>query len=107
MRSIAPRTQHATSRTCGLNTIAHAVIILTNGSKQFRFGRSEIFEILKDRFTPMRFKDCREAHRARVVECAIFATRNSLKSQATPNLKSPSSNIRAIISKLCSGSRPT
>jgi hypothetical protein len=55
----------------------------------------------------MRLKDYREAHRARVVECAIFATRNSLKSKAAQNMKSPFSNIRAIISKLHWRSRPT
>jgi|ERR1700687_1811053 hypothetical protein len=56
---------------------------------------------------PMRFKDCREAHRARVVECALFATPNSLKSQGAQNLKSPFSNIRAVTLKLCRRSRPT
>jgi hypothetical protein len=55
----------------------------------------------------MRLKDYREAHRARVVECAIFATRNSLKSKAAQNMKSPFSNIRAIISKLHWRSAPS
>ena len=49
----------------------------------------------------------REGHRARVAECAISATHNSLKSQRTRNLKSPFSNNRAVASKLCIRSRPT
>ena len=109
IRSITPRPQHATigQEFAGRDAIADAEIILTNGSKQFRFGRVEIFESLKDRFAPMRFKDCREGHRAGVVECVIFATRNSLKSQGARNLKSPFSNIRAVTLKLCSHSKPT
>jgi hypothetical protein len=107
-RSITLRTQHATiGEFAGRDAVADAEIILTNSSKQFRFGRVEIFESLKDRFAAMRFKDRRERHRARVVECAIFATPNSLKSQVARNLKSPFSNIRAVTLKLCSRSRPT
>ena len=34
-------------------------------------------------------KGRRAAHNAQVVECAVFATRNSLKSQRVRNLKSP------------------
>jgi hypothetical protein len=76
-RSITLRTQHATiGEFAGRDAVADAEIILTNSSKQFRFGRVEIFESLKDRFAAMRFKDRRERHRARVVECAIFATPN-------------------------------
>ena len=30
---------------------------------------------------PMRYKGCRQAHKAQVVTCALFATRNSLKLQ--------------------------
>ena len=56
---------------------------------------------------PMPLKACRLVHRAEVVERAIFATRNSLKSHVGRNLKSPFSNTRAITPKLCPHSRPT
>ena len=55
----------------------------------------------------MRRKGRRDAHHVEVVECAIFATRNSLKSQGALNLKSPFSNIRAVTSKLCTQSPTT
>ena len=55
----------------------------------------------------MPLNGCHEAHHVEVVGCALFATRNSLKSQAGRNLKSPLSNIRAVTSKLCRRSRPT
>src|SRR5215467_2112689 len=42
-----------------------------------------------------------EAH-AEVVKCDISATANTLKSQDTPNLLSPISNIRAVTLKLYS-----
>jgi hypothetical protein len=54
----------------------------------------------------MGFKDYREADRVKVVECAIFATRNSLKSLAARNIKSLFSNIHAVISKLRWDLRP-
>jgi hypothetical protein len=40
---------------------------------------------------------------AEVVKCDISATPNTLKSQDTPNLLSPISNIRAVTLKLYSG----
>src|SRR5215471_9911217 len=55
----------------------------------------------------MRHKGRRSAHHVEVVECAIFATPNSLKSQAARNIKSPFSNIRAVTSKLCTHSPTT
>ena len=39
---------------------------------------------------------------AEVVKCDIYATANTLKSQDTPNLLSPISNIRAVTLKLYS-----
>ena len=39
---------------------------------------------------------------AEVVKCDIYATANTLKSQDTPNLLCPISNIRAITLKLYS-----
>jgi hypothetical protein len=55
----------------------------------------------------MPLKACTEVHRAGVVECAIFATRNSLKSHMSRKLKSPFSNIRAVTLRLCTRSSPT
>jgi hypothetical protein len=43
-----------------------------------------------------------EADHAEVVKCDISATANTLKSQDTPNLLSPISNIRAVTLKLYS-----
>ena len=57
--------------------------------------------------SPMPLKACRQVHHAEVVERAIFATRNSLKSHVGRNLKSPLRNTRAITSKLRTHSRPT
>ncbi len=54
----------------------------------------------------MRFKISGEAHRVPVVECAIFATLNFLKSQLAQNIKSPFSNIRAVTSELYAHLRP-
>src|SRR6516225_2322472 len=42
------------------------------------------------------------SHHAEVVKCDISATANTLKSKDTPNLLSPSSNIRAVTLKLYS-----
>src|SRR5450631_2431381 len=48
---------------------------------------------------------CRQVHHAEVVDRAIFATRNSLKSHMGRNLKSPFSKPRAITQKLYTHSR--
>ena len=48
----------------------------------------------------MLLEDFAEVHRPEVVECAIYATPNFLKSQAARKLKSPFSNICAVASKL-------
>jgi hypothetical protein len=55
----------------------------------------------------MRLKAHRDAHHVEVVQCALFATRNSLKSQAAKKSISPFSNTRAITLKLCTHSGPT
>jgi hypothetical protein len=55
----------------------------------------------------MRLKGRRNAGHVEVVECALFATPNSLKSLAGQNLKSPWSNTRAVTSKLCPHPSPT
>jgi hypothetical protein len=75
---------------------------LTSGSKQNIFGsaRSRFFSP-QGSICPMRCKDCREVH-ARVEERVIFATRNSLKSQVTRNLKSPIA-ILVPSSRSCTG----
>ena len=85
--------------------IADAAVILTSRSKQLSISARDINR--QESVRAMRLKDYREAHRARVVECAIFATRNSLKSKAAQNMKSPFSNIRANISNLHWRSMPT
>jgi hypothetical protein len=46
------------------------------------------------------YKARREAHRAGVVECALFAMLNSLKSHVGRNVNSPFSNIHAVTFKL-------
>lgn len=56
---------------------------------------------------PMRLKGPRDVDHIKVVECALFATANSLKSKAREKLLSPFSNIRAVTSKLCRGPTPT
>ena len=83
------------------------MIVLTASSKQFRLDIVELCCSLQRSVRPMMQEACRERHRARVAECAISATHNSLKSQRARNLKSPISNDRAITSKLCIRSRPT
>jgi hypothetical protein len=55
----------------------------------------------------MPLKARRQVHHAEVVERALFATLNSLKSQVGQNLKSPYGDTRAITPKLCAHSRPT
>jgi hypothetical protein len=53
VRSIALRTQHATSEIILVTSaIADAVKVLTGSPSQFRFGKIESFEIPKDRFAP-------------------------------------------------------
>ena len=54
--------------------------------------------LLRDYKMPL--KACCNAHHVEVAARDIFATRNPLKSQPRQNLKSPFSNIRAVISKL-------
>ena len=85
----------------------YAVIGSTASSKQFRLDIVELCCSLQRSVRPKMQDACREGHRARVAECAISATHNSLKSQRARNLKSPISNDRAITSKLCIRSRPT
>ena len=80
---------------------------MTASSKQFRLDIVELCCSLQRSVRPMMQEACRERHRARVAECAISATHNSLKSQRARNLKSPISNDRAITSKLCIRSRLT
>src|ERR1700730_7473145 len=80
---------------------------LTSSPKEFRLLRVEIFLVPQESVRPMPLKPCRRVHHAEVVERALFATRNSLKSQAGQKLKSPFSNTRAITPKLCTHSRPT
>src|SRR4030095_2149237 len=99
---IAPRTQHATSGICATRRNRRCRDHLDERLKAVSARQVETSEILKNLVAPMRFEHCPEAHRARVVECAIFATSNSLKSQVTRNHKSPFSNVRAITSELCS-----
>jgi hypothetical protein len=72
----------------------------------FGSARSRFFNH-QESVRTMQFKDCRERLSRQSCLCAIFATRNSLKSKAAQNIKSPFSNIRAIISKLHWRSRPT
>ncbi len=50
---------------------------------------------------PMRYKGCPQAHNAQVVICALFTTRNSLKSQGRRKVFSPVRKVRAISQKLC------
>ena len=83
------------------------MIVLTASSKQFRLDIVELCCSLQRSVRPRMQEAGREGHRARVAECAISATHNSLKSQRARNLKSPISNDRAITSKLCIRSRLT
>ncbi len=53
----------------------------------------------------MRLKDYRAAQRARVVECAISATRNSLKSQVARDFKSPHLATLVPSPRSCRGGR--
>ncbi len=50
---------------------------------------------------PMRYKGCPQAHNAQVVICALFTTRNSLKSQGRRKVFSPARKVRAISQKSC------
>ena len=61
--------------------IADAVIILTGSSKQVRLDIVELCGSRQRSVHPMMPDARREGHRARVAECAISATHNSLKSQ--------------------------
>jgi hypothetical protein len=70
------------------------------------FRSSGDFSIPSESFRAMGLKDRREAHRARVAQCAIFATHNSLKSKAARDIKFPFSNTHAIASKLWRCSTP-
>ena len=80
---------------------------MTASSKQFRLDIVELCGSHQKSVHPMMPDARREGHRARVAECAISATHNSLKSQRPRNPKSPFSNNRAVTSKLCIRSRPT
>ena len=81
--------------------------ILTSSSKHFRLLAVEIFRGPQESVHPMTLQTRRQVHHAEVVERAIFATDNSLKSHMRRNLKSPFSNNHAVTSKLCTPSRPT
>ena len=83
------------------------MIILTSSSKQFRWTESSFLKSRKAWIRPMWLKGRRDAHNAEVAECALFATRNSLKSHKGRKFKYPFSNIRAVPSKLCTASRLT
>src|SRR5215217_3459564 len=87
--------------------IGDAVIILTSSSKQFRWTESRFLKFLKASVYPMLVKGRRDAHNAEVVQCALFATCNPLKSHTARKLLSQFSNIRAVPSKLCTDSRLT
>jgi hypothetical protein len=89
------------------NTLGDTAIILTRSLETVSVAQSRDSSSSLRSAPAMRFKDQREPHRGRVVECAIFATRNSLKSLAARNIKSPFSNIHAVISKLRWDLRPT
>ena len=82
------------------------MIILTGSLKQFRLDRIEAFEVLKKRVRVMPLNGCREANHVEVVQCALFATRNSLKSHEAEKPFSPYRNTRAISPKLHKHSRP-
>ena len=67
-------TLHSLARICMRGQIADAAVILTSRSKQLSISARDINR--QESVRAMRLKDYRGAHRARVVECAIFATRN-------------------------------
>src|SRR5664279_1433964 len=56
---------------------------------------------------PMRYEDYHQAHNAKVVICALFATPNSLKLQEQRKAFSPIRKVRAISQKLYSHSQPS
>src|SRR5450759_5153962 len=68
-------------------------------------GRRRGFRNPQRSVRPMMPQGCRQVHHAEVVDRAIFATRNSLKSHMGRNLKSPFSKPRAITPKLYTHSR--
>ena len=71
------------------HAIRNAARILTSSSKQFRLDKVEVCRSPQRSVRPMMPYGGRQVHHAEVVGCAIFATRNSLKSQVRQNLKSP------------------
>jgi hypothetical protein len=83
------------------NTFGEAVIILTSVSKQLRLDAGEIVCSQQRLVRVVPLKACCKVYHSGVAECAIFATRNSLKSQKARKSKSPFSNFCAITSKLC------
>jgi hypothetical protein len=62
-------------------TIGEAVILLTISSRSSRLDGARLLELDKPSGRAMPVTAAREAHHAGVVECAVFATRDSLKSQ--------------------------
>ena len=58
----------------------------TNAKNNFCWTASGVLEISGQ---PMRYKACHQAHNAEVEMCAVFATRNPLKSQGRRKLLSP------------------
>ena len=63
--------------------------ILTSSSKQFRLLGVEISWVRQESICSMLLKACGQVHHAEVVERALFATRNSLKSHKERKLLSP------------------
>src|SRR5260370_41859450 len=79
--------------------IAHGIRRVRNSS----VGRCQVEIFLR----PMRYKGCHQAHNAKVVICALFTTRNSLKLQGRRKVFSPMRKVRAISQKLYSHSGTT
>jgi hypothetical protein len=74
---------------------------LTRTTKQVRFGKLKLRTRKKFFCSMLSLEHYREALLAEVVECALFATPNALKSFMTQKTKSPFSKVRAVTSKLC------
>jgi hypothetical protein len=79
--------------------------ILTNKAKQFRLAKLRLSKSSRISSRYAAVSSLPYAPHAEVVECALSATPNPLESLVGQNEKSPFSNICAVTSKLCSGSR--
>jgi hypothetical protein len=86
--------------------IGETVIILTSTSKQFPVGQYRGVRSLQRTVRTMPLKRFHEPDHAEVVERALFATRNSLKSHEEENLFSPIRKTHAITQKLWTHSSP-